>query len=45
MSDGALVFDNFETEAPQVDPKRTQENETLNRFYRLDRDLWEEVDV
>lgn len=45
MSDSALVFDNFETGSPQVDPKRTQENETLNRYYRLDKDLWEEVDL
>lgn len=28
-----------------ADPKRVQENQTLNRYYRSDRDLWEEFDV
>lgn len=44
-SDGALVFNNFETEAAQVDPKRVQENRTLNQYYGSKKELWEEVDV
>lgn len=39
------MFDNFPTEAPLVDPKRTEENEVLDRLYHFDQDLWEEVDV
>lgn len=44
-SEGALMLDNFETESPQADPQRVQENETMNRYHPFDQDLWKEVDV
>lgn len=42
---GALMFGNFETESPQADPERVQENETVNRYNPFDQDLWKEADV
>lgn len=46
-SEGAMQYNRFEleTEIRRADPKRVQENQTLNRYYRSDKDLWEDVDI
>lgn len=44
-SDRALKINNFETATPRTDPKQVEENHVFNSQYRLDKDLWQEVDV
>ncbi|MCJ1465820.1 hypothetical protein MMC07_004439 [Pseudocyphellaria aurata] len=44
-SDGALMFEDFGSEAPQADPERAAENTIVNRYYTARKDLWQEVDV
>ncbi|MCJ1470613.1 hypothetical protein MMC07_009259 [Pseudocyphellaria aurata] len=44
-SDGAIMFEDFGSEAPQADSEWTAENSTVNRYYSVHKDFWQEVDV
>lgn len=44
-SNGALMFEDFGSEAPQANPQRAVENTIVNCYYSAHKDLWQEVDV